>query len=61
MFIDDWMWKLLFFKDNSYKKKESGKSQNLTKITLKINPLTDDKILDGSKLKQITDNILKCI
>ena len=26
-----------------------------------FNPLADDKILDLSKLKQITDNILKCI
>ena len=25
------------------------------------NPLLDDKILDWSKLKQIADNILKCI
>ena len=28
---------------------------------IKINPLTDNKILDLSKLKQIADNILKCI
>ena len=27
----------------------------------KFNPLPDDKILDWSKLKQIADNILKCI
>ena len=27
----------------------------------KINPLPDDKILDWSKLKQIADDILKCI
>ena len=26
-----------------------------------FNPLPDDKILDWSKLKQIADNILKCI
>ena len=26
-----------------------------------INPLTDDKILDWFKLKQVADNILKCI
>ena len=26
-----------------------------------INPLPDDKILDWSKLKQIADDILKCI
>ena len=26
-----------------------------------INPLTDDKLLDWSKLKQIADDILKCI
>ena len=26
-----------------------------------INPLPDDKILDWSKLKQIVDDILKCI
>ena len=26
-----------------------------------INPLPDNKILDWSKLKQIVDNILKCI
>ena len=32
-------------------------------ITLQkfINPLSDEKILDWSKLKQIADNILKCI
>ena len=27
----------------------------------KFNPLPDDKILDLPKLKQIADNILKCI
>ena len=27
----------------------------------RINPLPDNKILDWSKLKQIADNILKCI
>ena len=26
-----------------------------------INPLPDNKILERSKLKQIADNILKCI
>ena len=26
-----------------------------------INPLPDDKILDWSKMKQIADDILKCI
>ena len=26
-----------------------------------LNPLPDDKILDGPKLKQIADDILKCI
>ena len=26
-----------------------------------VNPLPDDKILDRSKLKQIADNIFKCI
>ena len=26
-----------------------------------VNPLPDDKILDRSKLKQIADDILKCI
>ena len=26
-----------------------------------LNPLPDDKILDWSKLKQISDDILKCI
>ena len=30
-------------------------------IFFSINPLPDDKILDWSKLKQITDDILKCI
>ena len=30
-------------------------------VWLRVNQLTDDKILDWSKLKQITDNILKCI
>ena len=28
---------------------------------LLLNPLPDNKILDWSKLKQIADNILKCI
>ena len=28
---------------------------------LALNPLPDDKTLDWSKLKQIADNILKCI
>ena len=28
---------------------------------LTVNPLPDDKILDWSKLKQIADDILKCI
>ena len=26
-----------------------------------VNPLSEDKILDWSKLKQIADDILKCI
>ena len=26
-----------------------------------VNPLPDEKILDWSKLKEIADNILKCI
>ena len=30
-------------------------------IQRRLNPLTDDKTLDWSKLKQIADNILKCI
>ena len=30
-------------------------------IAHKLNPLPDDKILDRSKLKQIADDILKCI
>ena len=30
-------------------------------LALLFNPLPDDKILDWSKLKQITDNILNCI
>ena len=30
-------------------------------VWLRVNPLPDDKILDWSKLKQIADNILKCI
>ena len=30
-------------------------------IIILINPLPDDKILDWSKLKQIADDILKCI
>ena len=29
--------------------------------TIAINPLRGKKILDWSKLKQIADNILKCI
>ena len=31
------------------------------KLVSMINPLADDKPLDGSKLKQIADDILKCI
>ena len=30
-------------------------------IDFLLNPLPDDKILDWSKLKQIADDILKCI
>ena len=30
-------------------------------VTVTVNPLLDDKILDWSKLKQIADDILKCI
>ena len=36
-----------------------GSETNLYKVT--INPLPDDKILDWSKLKQIADDILKCL
>ena len=32
-----------------------------TRIKKQFNPLPEDKILDWSKLKQITDNILKYI
>ena len=28
---------------------------------MRLNPLPDDKILDWSKLKEIADDILKCI
>ena len=36
---------------------------NITKCHYRyyVNPLADDKILDWSKLKQIADDILKCI
>ena len=37
---------------------------DLAKILLlatRVNPLPDEKILDWSKLKEIADNILKCI
>ena len=30
-------------------------------VWYRVNLLPDDKILDWSKLKQIADNILKCI
>ena len=30
-------------------------------LNASVNPLTDDTILDWSKLKQIADDILKCI
>ena len=30
-------------------------------LNVSINPLPDNKILDWSKLKQIADDILKCI
>ena len=30
-------------------------------FVISFNPLSDDKILDWSKLKQIADDILKCI
>ena len=30
-------------------------------VWLRVNPLTDNKILDLSKSKQIADGILKCI
>ena len=32
-----------------------------SKILLCVNPLPDDKILECSKLKEIADDILKCI
>ena len=38
---------------------ESDFSQTRAKSL--FNPLRDDKILDWSKLKQIADDILKCI
>ena len=31
------------------------------RVVERLNPLPDDKILDWSKLKQIADDILKCI
>ena len=31
------------------------------RIKIAFNPLPDDKILDSSKLKQIADDILKCM
>ena len=31
------------------------------KLKYSLNPLPEDKILDWSKLKQIADNILRCI
>ena len=33
----------------------------MTNLEHSINALPDDKILDWSKLKQIADDILKCI
>ena len=30
-------------------------------MTFEVNPLPDDKFLDWSKLKQVADDILKCI
>ena len=38
-----------------------GKKHKIYSINESFNPLPDDKILDWSKLKQIADDILKCI
>ena len=37
-----------------------GKDNEKYSVSLSINQLPDDKILDWSKLKQIADDILKC-
>ena len=46
-------------------KKNSVKCQSFNDIKTiykhQINPLPDNKILDWSKLKQVADDILKCI
>ena len=36
-------------------------SERLIIVKQVVNPLPDDKIFDWSKLKQIADDILKCI
>ena len=41
-----------------YKNFQRNLLQNMIMV---INPLPEDKILDWSKLKQIADDILKCI
>ena len=38
-----------------------GGSSKVGIVWYRVNPLPDDKILDWSKLKQIADDILKCI
>ena len=40
-------------------KNNVGKGEIFAGVT--FNPLPDDKILDWSKLKQMADDILKCI
>ena len=51
------------FQINERKKKEKMLVTNNVFYHMKniLNPLPDNKILDWSKLKQITDDILQCI
>ena len=46
---------------SKFKAFAKDKSKVAHLMTLTFNPLPDEKILDWSKLKQIADDILKCI
>ena len=49
-----------FFGKCPEKEKQDDQYEPIT-VVFSLNLLIDDKILDWSKLKQIADNILKCI
>ena len=55
------MLKVLNDTDDDYGKDDDADDAKATTKQLTINPLSKDRILNWSKLKQIADDILKCI